>query len=100
MKRQLNNLLKKEIGNISVDGLHGETRDLVGALSTFSLFHNKVDSDSSELERHFLIRREFFKMIEEFESVRKLIQPQEKGNNNVEVEKLNKISRVFDIIVV
>ncbi len=57
-------------GNISVDGLHGQARDLVGAVSIFSLF-NKEQSD---LDRYFesraeaSIRKEFKEKIEQFKN--------------------------------
>ena len=93
VRNGLDSNFKNKNGNISVDGLHAETRDLVGALSIFSLFHNESDNDrSDELERHFLIRNEFFKMIDEFESVRKLAESKEKGNMEVLSRKIKQDS--------
>ena len=72
-------------GNISVDGLHGNTRDFVGLLSISKALGN---DDADEIDAHYLIRRRFFKMIEEYEKNKELKQLQTKEKNKTKV--LNK----------
>lgn len=85
VRNGLDSDFKSKEGNFSVDGLHGSSRDLVGAVSMFSLFsREQSDLDRRfELDEHFSIRKRFTQMIEQFKSIQEL----EEG-------KANKISEV------
>lgn len=69
-KNGLDSDFKNKNSNISVDGSYGSIRDMVGVLSVTSLLANNNDKEY-ELDRHYSIREEFFKMIEEYEERQK-----------------------------
>lgn len=66
----LDSEFKNKNGNISVDESYGSIRDMVGALSITSLVANNNDKEY-ELDSHYLIRKEFSKMIKEYEERQK-----------------------------
>ncbi len=58
----------KKKGNVSVDGLYGESRDIVGAISMFHLFgREKSELEIRyESEENFSIRNDFLNMVKEY----------------------------------
>lgn len=60
-------------GNMTLDGVYGETRDIVGVASLFSLFRER--DPRSDFETTLDIKKEFLKKVEEY----KRIMEEEKG---------------------
>lgn len=87
VRNGLDNDFKSKGGNFSVDGLHGASRNLVGAVSMFSLFsREQSDLDRRfELDEHFSIRKRFTQMIEQFKSIQELEQSKTNEANEVKV---------------
>ena len=71
IKNGLNSNFRKIKGNISVDDAYGQTRDMIGAISIFSMFKK----EESELDRqfqsdmHWSIRNNFLKMVSQYKSL-------------------------------